>query len=799
MATSDLDNSVLGNYRLNEVLGIGGMGIVYRARQLNLNRDVAVKVLSPQLAQQTGYIDRFTREAHTAASLEHAHIVPVYDYGVQDDTSYVAMRMLLGGSLTERIKYRQERGLPLPSLPEISLILAQAASALDYAHEKGVIHRDVKPSNMMFDQQGSVYVVDFGIAKLMASGGSVTHTGLSGTNALVTGSNFFGTPVFMAPEQWKGQSPTPAIDQYALGGVLYMMITGNLPFEADVAFALMNKHLEENPADVKIFRPNAPAQINDVIQRAMAKKPEDRYPSNRAFAQAFAAVIHETAAETATEFTTFPLPPRRQISVPNLTPSRSTNNAIPSATSPDKSREPTAAARPTRNLLSVALGGLGILIALALIAFIVSRQSNPEKPLAQVLEITFTTTPSLTPVIDTTAQPAVVVNQPEATSTPSETLSPMPTETLRPTDTLAPTDTLTFTLTASLVPSATTGVAAAALDESQPFARVLRNVKVYTRPATSASVLYTLPPDAIVNVVGISTDDLWLQIPLPDGGFGWITAAQTIVRIEGSIANLPVIAPPTSTLTPSFTVTASDTPTATQTFTNTPTQTSTSTTIPTATPSDTMTVTSSLTPSFTPSLTVSSTSSFTPSSMPSFTPSSTPSLTPSSTPSSTGTSTLETPVLPCTVRTNRVDVAVHVGPGENRPVRGRLPAYTDIPVTGQVDISDGSVWWRVQPPGALTELDRYWVAETEVDESGACEDVQQVSSSPIIRVTPTSVPTAIPTVETHFNQPTQQSQPEAPGHPGATSVPTSIIPTSIFPTFPPPTDPPTFPPPTPCC
>ncbi len=112
-------------------------------------------------------MERFTREARTAAALEHPHIVPIFDYGIQADTSYVAMRLLPGGSLGERIKYRLDRNLPMPSLNEISQILEQAASALDYAHKHGVIHRDVKPSNLMFDQQGEVYIVDFGIAKLI--------------------------------------------------------------------------------------------------------------------------------------------------------------------------------------------------------------------------------------------------------------------------------------------------------------------------------------------------------------------------------------------------------------------------------------------------------------------------------------------------------------------------------------------------------------------------------------------------------------------------------------------------------
>jgi serine/threonine-protein kinase len=171
LSATDLSQIILGNYQLIEVLGIGAMGYIYRARQTNLDRDVAIKILLPNLARDTDYINLFIREARTAAALEHPHIVPVIDYGVQLDVRYVAMRFLPGGSLGDRIDYQMDKGLPLPSLLETSRILSQAASALDYAHAQGVIHRDIKPNNLVFDQHGSVYIVDFGIAKLTGTTG----------------------------------------------------------------------------------------------------------------------------------------------------------------------------------------------------------------------------------------------------------------------------------------------------------------------------------------------------------------------------------------------------------------------------------------------------------------------------------------------------------------------------------------------------------------------------------------------------------------------------------------------------
>jgi serine/threonine protein kinase len=154
MNIQNLSGQVLGQYELRDILGFGGMGVVYRGRQTNLDREVAIKVLVPGLANEPGYVERFYREAKTAAGLEHSHIVPVYDYGVQGEISYVVMRLLTGGTLEQRITQRAGTDKALPSLGEISELLKQLASALDYAHSRGVIHRDIKPGNIMFDDQG---------------------------------------------------------------------------------------------------------------------------------------------------------------------------------------------------------------------------------------------------------------------------------------------------------------------------------------------------------------------------------------------------------------------------------------------------------------------------------------------------------------------------------------------------------------------------------------------------------------------------------------------------------------------
>ncbi|MBC8172004.1 MAG: protein kinase, partial [Anaerolineae bacterium] len=275
-AIDQLSGTALGQYELRELLGQGGMGAVYRAHQPTLNREVAIKLLKVQPA---GYLERFTREAQTAATLEHPHIVAVHDFGHQmlpdeSEVYYIVMRLLTGGSLADRL---QDGGRL--TLAETLVLLTQLASALDYAHERGVIHRDIKPGNVMFDAQGSAYLVDFGIARL-TNVDTLTETGTA-----------IGTPGFMAPEQWRGETVTPAADQYALGVLVYRMLTGNMPFSGESPYTLMYQHLNEQPTPPQGFRADISAAVARVLQRVLAKQPEERYPTISEFAKAFRAAM----------------------------------------------------------------------------------------------------------------------------------------------------------------------------------------------------------------------------------------------------------------------------------------------------------------------------------------------------------------------------------------------------------------------------------------------------------------------------------------------------------------------------
>lgn len=297
MTFENLSGRQLGGYELRALLGVGGMGAVYRGYQVALKREVAVKVLSPQLAEQPDYFSRFTREAETAARLEHANIVPIYDYGTHAGAAYVVMRLLTGGTLAERINRHAQKGQPLPSLGEIARVLVQLAGALDYAHKRGIIHRDIKPSNVMFDDQGTAFVVDFGIAKLLYATASMTGTGMT-----------LGTPTYMAPEQWRAEDLTPAADQYALGVMTYALVTGRVPFEAPTPYALMHKHLNEEPPPPTTLRPDLPPPVAETITRALAKDPAARFPDVIAFAGAFQDAVRGHTGQV-TGFFTAPITP----------------------------------------------------------------------------------------------------------------------------------------------------------------------------------------------------------------------------------------------------------------------------------------------------------------------------------------------------------------------------------------------------------------------------------------------------------------------------------------------------------
>jgi serine/threonine-protein kinase len=273
--SSSLIGRTLGKYEITELLGRGGMATVYKGYQREIDRYVAIKVLPPHPGQDPQFVERFRLEARTVARLQHPHILPLYDYGVEDDILYLVTAYVEGGALSDRID-----GGPM-MLSEVEQILRQIASALDYAHRQGVIHRDIKPDNILLDKEGHALLADFGIVKIVEG-----DTNLTGTGGLV------GTPAYMAPEQGRGESVSNAADIYSLAVVVYEMITGHQPFQAETPMQIVLKHMNEPPPSITENMSTLPPGLERVMQRALAKNPVNRYSSAVEFAEDFARAVH---------------------------------------------------------------------------------------------------------------------------------------------------------------------------------------------------------------------------------------------------------------------------------------------------------------------------------------------------------------------------------------------------------------------------------------------------------------------------------------------------------------------------
>ncbi|HKI52514.1 MAG TPA: protein kinase [Anaerolineales bacterium] len=250
----------IGRYEIKSELGRGGMATVYHGYDPRFEREVAVKVLPSELLHSDPQFKlRFEREAKIIAQLEHPSIVPVYDVGDEGGQPYFVMRYMNGLSLSEKIKSKTI------SIEEAARILGQIAPGLDEAHNKGIVHRDLKPSNILFDSKGTPYISDFGIAKLSQASGNVT------------GSGIIGTPAYMAPEQASGETVDGRSDIYAFGIILFEMLTGRQPYEADTPMGVAIKHITDPVPEILIVNPNLPPEVDAIIKTAMAKNKDDRF------------------------------------------------------------------------------------------------------------------------------------------------------------------------------------------------------------------------------------------------------------------------------------------------------------------------------------------------------------------------------------------------------------------------------------------------------------------------------------------------------------------------------------------
>ncbi len=387
----------VGRYEIIRELGRGGMASVFLAYDPHFKREVAVKVLPREFLHDPNFRARFEREAQTIASLEHPAIVPVHDFGEFKGQPFIVMRHMQGGSLADKLFIG-----PLP-LGAAARILQRIAPAIDKAHRQGVIHRDLKPENILFDDEQLPYIADFGIAKLTEG------------SAAFTGSGILGTPAYMSPEQARGRETLDGrSDVYSLGVVLFEMLAGKLPFEADTPMGMAMAHVSEPAPDVRTLNRDLPPACSAVIERALAKERTARYATAQELAEALAAVEKEPAARA-------PAQPPVKLAPRPIPPTRTLHE--PQAVLP-----PPAKPAPRRRWLpwAVAAGGL-LILAFVLISSL----------------------PGLNPPIPTPSAPAQAAAPLTATPTrpPSDTPAPTATKTAIPTSTQTPAPTLTPTIT----------------------------------------------------------------------------------------------------------------------------------------------------------------------------------------------------------------------------------------------------------------------------------------------------------------------------------------------------------------
>jgi hypothetical protein len=415
--------SVFAGHRIEAEAGRGGMGVVYVATHLALQRRVALKLIAPDLAADEGFRARFQQESMTAASIDHPNVIPIYHAGEEDGKLYITMRYVEGTDLRAMIA---QHGEIAPGAT--ARIVSEVASALDAAHARGLVHRDVKPANVLIGGAGQAYLTDFGLTKHAGSQSGLTKTGM-----------FVGTLDYIAPEQLQGGEVDARVDVYALGCVLYQALTGKVPYPRDSEPAKIWAHMQEPPPSVAEF-PDVPAQFEDVIRRAMAKSPDERYPSAGDLGRAAVAAAESrtlaggersvaTGDAAPSGVTAVPLPPPTGAPTHAQAPQPAAGQAQPPAGPPPSgvpawqaggpAQAPAAGwsqpgaggygppgdtAVPPRNWLPFAAAGAALVVIAAVVAVIASSGGGGgNKPAPPVASNTTPTATTTTPAASTAA------------------------------------------------------------------------------------------------------------------------------------------------------------------------------------------------------------------------------------------------------------------------------------------------------------------------------------------------------------------------------------------------------------
>ncbi len=493
MESSSWTGKTIGKYRLVEPLGRGGMAEVYKAYQPGLDRYVAIKLMHSFLAEDKDFLARFQREAKLVASMRHPNIVQVHDFDAEGGVYYMVMEYIDGETLKSRLQNLEEKDQWI-SIDEAVRIILSVGSALKYAHRLGMVHRDVKPANVMIEKQGNVILTDFGIAKIFAGGAG---TQLTASGAMV------GTPSYMAPEQGLGQPGDERSDIYSLGVMLYQLVTARLPFEADTPLAVVLKHVNEPPPPPRDVNPDVPEIIDRIVIKSLAKNPDERYQHVGAMLNDLKRAMGVTLDETPTDtlagralpagataagigaVTPYPTAARTAMGkpfVPTVVGQRTSAAAAPAV--------PAHRAGPSG--LVIALGVLAVLFVIA-IGIAIAALMRPQGT-ARVAGGTATATVQAL----ASATPA-----PQATPTPSSFVG---------------------TVKAN-------------------------NAELRSSPSDSGPLVGLLPKDAKLTLRARSADNNWLKVETADGTAGWVSV-KAIDLGSAAIAAIPqavLLGVPTST------------------------------------------------------------------------------------------------------------------------------------------------------------------------------------------------------------------------------------------------------------
>jgi len=494
MATEGLIGRTLGKYRLVEQLGRGGMAEVYKAYQPGLDRYVAVKVMHSFLSEDKDFMARFQREAKLVAGMRHPNIVQVHDFDVEAGLSYMVMEFIDGETLKGRLGKLEENNQWI-SLDEAVRIIMAVGSALRYAHRLGMVHRDVKPANVMVDKQGNVILTDFGIAKILAGGGA---TQLTATGAMV------GTPSYMAPEQGMGQPGDERSDIYSLGVMLYQLVTARLPFEADTPLAVVLKHINEALPMPCQVNPQVPEPIERIILKAMAKNPDDRYQHVgemlNDLKRAMGMALDETPTDT---FHSRALPAgATSVGAGAVTPFPASSRATARTTAGQPVAGPTVLGQPAAPTAVQPVGQAGIskwVVVLGVLAvlFIVA---------VGVIAVMVMSQQSQVRSKDATATALALA----AAARPTQTVPSTPKETLTP---------------SSLIGTVQ-----------------VNNAELRSTSSDSGTVIGLLPQGSRLTIRARTSDNAWLRVEAADGTVGWILAKSV------NLGNIQLAAIPQSVL-----------------------------------------------------------------------------------------------------------------------------------------------------------------------------------------------------------------------------------------------------------